>query len=108
MHQETVINKYVCWAVAAMLLVAVFPLPYGYYTLVRIVCTTFFGYLAYVNFALSRPMLASSCVLFSILFQPLIKVYFVKEIWGFVDVIAGIFALYLGVQIDKLRGDSES
>lgn len=106
MSHEISVNKHICWAVAAMLFLAILPLPYGYYTLVRLVCVVFFGYFAYFYFNTKKPVIACLCVLIVMLFQPLIKVFFSKGVWMFIDLVVAGFSIYLGAQTDRFRRDN--
>lgn len=76
------------WIVPAIaLVVAVFPLPYGYYTFIRIVtCLTCIA-LAYTAYG-PRPgsqIWTSLFVLIAIVFNPLIPVYLKKQTWMYID-----------------------
>ena len=66
------------WLVpTAALLLALFPLPYGYYTLLRIVVCGAAAYLAYRSFSASRRVTTWVLVLgaLALLFNPLIPVH---------------------------------
>lgn len=95
-------SKQASWAIAAILFVAILPMPYGYYTLARLASTAFFGYFAYSFFGLNKASLACGCLLAAMVFQPFIKVGFGKEIWVVVDLIAGIFAVFIGRRMDQI------
>ena len=78
---------------AVMLILGVFPLPYGYYTLLRFVATIVFIWAAYVSFNRGRKNITWLFCLGVILFNPFIKIHLPKELWSVVDVVAGIFML---------------
>lgn len=85
------------WALPILfLLVALFPLPYGYYNLLRLVVTICAGFLVYTEIKQSGPNLWS--VLFfsiALLFNPIIPIHLTREIWIFLDIlVAAGFALH--------------
>lgn len=79
-----------CLVLAAMMLLAVVPWPYGYYVLVRFVAMVVFGYMAYSFYSNRRIEHAIIAGVLALLFQPFIKVALGREVWQVVDVIAGI------------------
>jgi len=81
---------YIC---AAMLFVGAAPLPYGYYTLLRLVACGVFAFAAFVSFDRKHKTLPWVYVLLALLFNPIIKVHLPKEVWAFVDVAAAILLL---------------
>lgn len=87
-------------APAALLLLALIPLPYGYYTFLRIV-VTLCAALAAFEFYMSAKWRFISYIFIgiAILFNPVLPIYLTRTIWAPFDVIvAGIFCfgLYLG------------
>lgn len=81
---------YIC---AAMLFIGAAPLPYGYYTLLRLVACGVFAFAAYVAASRKRTVLPWVFGVLALLFNPLIKVHLPKEVWAVVDIAAGIFLL---------------
>ena len=81
---------YIC---AAMLFLGAAPLPYGYYTLLRLVSCGTFGFAAYVSFSRGRKVLPWIFVLVAVAFNPIVKVHLPKEVWAIVDVAAGLLLL---------------
>jgi hypothetical protein len=80
---------------AIMLLMCIFPLPYGYYTLTRLI-TTFIGiYLACNYYSKNKNELALSFIFIAVLFQPFIKISLGRDLWVIVDVVVAIFLLVL-------------
>jgi hypothetical protein len=76
---------------SVLLLVALLPLPYGYYTLLRIAVFACAGYLAYVSLGASQ---RGSLVTFSIialLFNPIIPVHLDRDIWFFIDIGVAVY-----------------
>ena len=79
---------------AILLFLAFLELPYGYYTLLRLVVT---GVSLYAAFGLLEKGSVNFWVMLAIavLFNPLIPVHLSKEIWIPIDIIVGIyFAAY--------------
>ena len=80
---------------AAILLLCVFPLPYGFFTIVRVVTTVISLYLAYTYFTQDKKELAITFTIVAVLFQPFIKLALGREIWQVVDVVVAILLLIL-------------
>lgn len=81
---------YIC---AAMLFLGVAPLPYGYYSLLRLVSCGTFALAAYVSFSLGSKAVPWVFVLAAVTFNPIVQVHFPKELWVIIDLAAGIFLL---------------
>ncbi len=77
---------------AGLMFLGVFPLPYGYYTFLRIVAAIVFGVNAVIYFD-TKKGLAIVYGLLTILFQPLIPITMDKEAWVVIDIIISIFLL---------------
>lgn len=85
-----------------MLLFSFLHLPYGYYTLLRIVVTCCIGYLVYLEYALNDSLSLSVILLafLVILFNPIIPVYFSRSIWTTLDIFT---ILVLGIHFIVFR-----
>ncbi|MCE5232734.1 MAG: DUF6804 family protein [Mizugakiibacter sp.] len=83
----------VIYACAAMLFVGTAPLPYGYYTLLRLVACGVFSLAAFVSADRKHKVLPWVFGLAALLFNPIAKVHLPKEAWALVDVAAGVFLL---------------
>ena len=83
----------IVYIAAAMLVLGAFPLPYGYYTLLRFVGCAVFGIAAYVAFKRKSQYLPWVYALLAIVFNPFIKIHFPKEAWMVIDVAAGLLLL---------------
>ena len=90
---------------AGILLLCVFPMPYGYFTIVRIVTTIMSCYLAYNYYTQSKKELAISFAIIAVLFQPLIKFTLGREMWLVVDIIVAILLIVLALK--KQQNSSE-
>lgn len=82
--------KYIQLAFAAMLLLCLADMPYGYYQLVRFMAMVLFGWMAY-DYSNKEQQLG--CVTFgslALLFQPFFKIALGRTIWNIVDVVVAI------------------
>jgi len=83
----------VIYVAAVMLFLGAAPLPYGYYMLLRFVACGVFAFAAFIAFDRKRKVLPWVYGFMALVFNPIIKIYFPKELWVIVDVAAGIFLL---------------
>jgi hypothetical protein len=75
------------WLLAiVLLLVATARLPYGYYTLLRITVAGFCGLVAYLAWQEDSRVWATAFGLITVVFNPIIPVYFDRGIWLWLDV----------------------
>ena len=75
-----------------MLVLAVFPLPYGYYTILRIIvtiCAALIAHGAYKSSGNITPSVLLFCAL-AILFNPLIPIHLSKAIWVPINLISAV------------------
>ena len=87
--------KYIPLYLAALMLLCLAPMPYGYYTLVRILATVVFGVYAYKCYAAKKEGLTWVFVTLALLFQPLAKVGLGRTIWNIIDVVVAIGLIVL-------------
>ena len=80
---------------AIILLLCVFDLPYGFYSIVRVSTTTISGYFAYNYFTRNKLELAITFTIITLLFQPLVKIALGRDIWVVVDVLVAILFLVI-------------
>ncbi len=83
----------VIYACAAMLFIGAAPLPYGYYTLLRLVACGVFAFAAFIAADRKHNVLPWAFGLMVLLFNPIVKIHLPKEAWTLVDVAAGVFLL---------------
>ena len=75
----------------ALCLAAMAPLPYGFYTFVRIT-VTIIGIVAALDFYKNKDEVWFLFVGIALLFNPIIPIYLNREIWFFIDlIVAGAF-----------------
>ena len=87
--------KYVPLYLAAVLLLCLAPMPYAYFTLVRIMATVVFGIYAYKCYLGKKEGLTWAFVTLALLFQPFAKVGLGRTIWNIIDVIVAIGLIIL-------------
>lgn len=95
----------VIYIAAGMLIVAVAPLPYGYYMLLRLVATGVFAWSAYVAYERQYQVLPWVLVLLAVLFNPVIKIHLPREMWAAIDIGAGIFLVAISSKLREQRLD---
>ena len=76
-------------------------MPYGYYTLLRLVACAVFGFAAFIAFERKSKVLPWLYAILALLFNPIIKVYLPKEMWAIMDVASGIFLLATSKTVRK-------
>lgn len=100
-------NHYALWLVPiGMLVLALLNLPYGYYTLLRIIVCGCCGYLAYKEYEIEQK--ASFWVLvlgaISLLFNPLIPIHLGRDVWAIIDPsVALILSVHIRTEFRKRR-----
>lgn len=84
-------------AIAAILLLCLAPMPYGYFMLVRLLSTIAFGLMAYRFYRERKEWLAYTFGVLALLFQPFYKIALGRTIWNVIDVIVaiGLIALFI-------------
>ena len=93
--------KPVIYIAAALLLIGAVPLPYGYYSLLRIVATIVFVWAASVSYSRKYAVLPWAFALLAILFNPIIKIYLPKEVWSIIDVACAVFLVAVSRRIEQ-------
>ncbi|MBO4563877.1 MAG: hypothetical protein J5720_00415 [Bacteroidaceae bacterium] len=80
---------------AALLLLCLAPMPYGYYQVVRFVSMVIFAVMAYRYWTQAQKGLAVTFGALALLFQPIFKVALGRMIWNIVDVVVAIGLIVL-------------
>ncbi len=88
----------------ALSLIALAPMPYGYYTLLKIAVTGCASITIYLKYqADDKSLLFWLCVAVAILFNPIIPIHLTREIWMFFNiVVAGLFG-FLAYRINNSK-----
>ena len=81
---------------AALLLLCLAPMPYGFYQLVRFVAMVMFAVFAYSYWGKDSKPLAVTFGALALLFQPFLKIFLGRVMWNIVDVLValGLILLY--------------
>jgi len=80
----------------AMLLLAIFPFPYGYYILLRLVVCSTAAYLSWLSYKRQSFRWVWIMGFIVLLFNPLIPISLGKGLWLFMDLaIAIVFGIFL-------------
>lgn len=95
--------KQIFLILAAMLLLCLAPMPYGYFMLVRFVMMAAFGFMAYRYFMIKKSIAAWVFVLLAVLFQPIYKIVLGRGIWNALDVVVATFLIILYVVERRLE-----
>jgi hypothetical protein len=90
---------------AIMLLIGIAEMPYGYYTLLKLVSTGVFLIATWIAYDRKLALLPWIYLLFAIIFNPLVKIHFEKEVWAWIDLAASIL---LVSTLRKINPDMES
>ena len=92
---------------AAVLLLCLFSMPYGYFQLVRFISTLAFGVMAFRYYQERKVWLAYTCGTLALLFQPFYKIALGRTVWNIVDVIVAIGLIVLFIYEWK-KGNSKT
>ena len=82
--------KTIRYFVGAILLLAIADLPYGYYTLLRIIVTIVAGITAFIASEQENQFWMILFGAIAILFNPIIPIYLDKDVWVVIDVIVAV------------------
>lgn len=93
---------------AALLLLCLINMPYGYYQFVRFTAMVGFAYLAYSANEQSNRNEMFIYFALAILFQPFFTIALGRTIWNIVDVITGIGLLISAIKDTKIKLNRKS
>ena len=96
-------NKIIKIVLAALLLLCLLNMPYGYFQFVRFAATVGFAYLAYSANEQNNKNEMLIYIALSILFQPFLKIALGRTIWNIVDLIVGIALLISVINQSKTK-----
>jgi hypothetical protein len=89
----------IIYTTALILVIGVFPLPYGYYMLLRLVVTSVFIWAAMTTCRKGKSDLMWVCIVVALLFNPIFKVHLINSIWVGIDIITAVFLIVIREQI---------
>jgi len=92
---------------AAVLLLCLVSMPYGYFQLVRFLSTLAFGVMTFRYYQERKEWLAYTCGTLALLFQPFYKIALGRTVWNIVDVIVAIGLIVLFIYEWK-KGDGKT
>lgn len=82
--------NYIGLFLSLILLLCLAPMPYGYFTLVRLLAMVVFGVYAYKFYTAKKDGLAWVFVTLALLFQPFIKVALGRVVWNIIDIVVAV------------------
>ena len=82
--------KQVYLILAALMLLCLAPMPYGYFQLVRFVAMVVFGIMAYRYYVADKTIAATVFGVLALLFQPIYKIALGRTVWNVVDVVVAV------------------
>ena len=88
---------------AALLLLALADLPYGYYTILRLLVFAVGAYGVYLAHKVKQQGWAWTLGAIAVLFNPLFPIYLEREVWAPIDVAVAVVLL---VSIRTVRGEA--
>lgn len=90
--------KYFYLILAAMMLLCLAPMPYGYYIFVRFVAMVAFGWMAFKYWQEKQEAWSVTFGALAVLFQPLIKIALGRTMWNIVDAAVAILLVLLFIK----------
>jgi hypothetical protein len=96
-------NKIFKIVLAALLLLCLLNMPYGYFQFVRFTAMVGFAYLAFSANEQNSKNEMLIYIALSILFQPFLKIALGRTIWNIVDLIVGIALLISVINQSKTK-----
>jgi hypothetical protein len=86
-------NKIIKIVLAALLLLCLLEMPYGYYQFVRFVSMAGFAYLAYSANEKNHKNELFLYITLALLFQPFFKIALGRTIWNIIDLVVAVSLL---------------
>lgn len=94
------VNKLICYVSAIALMLGLLSLPFGYYTLLRIIVCIAAGYIVYREYSF-KGVWNNWVLIFSLialLFNPLFVIFLSRSLWFFIDIFcAGLFVAHFKI-----------
>jgi len=95
--------KQVYLILAALMLICLAPMPYGYFQLVRFVAMVAFGVMAYQYYMRQKTVATVIFVVLALLFQPIYKIALGRATWNVIDVLVAVLLIGLFVLEKRLE-----
>lgn len=84
-----------------LILICLFKLPYGAYSLIRFILLIGFCYLAFTANEAKQETACIIYIILAVLFQPIFKIPLGRTIWNIVDVVVAIGLIYSLIKQNK-------
>ena len=84
-------------SIAALLLLCLVNMPYGFYQLVRFLAMVSFAYFSYEYFKDKQDKIGFAFAALALLFQPFFKITLGRTIWNILDVVVAIGLVWLAI-----------
>ncbi len=91
--------------IAALLLLCLAPMPYGYYQLVRFVAMVAFAVMAWNYYEKKQEVWAIVFGALALLFQPFVKIALGRLVWNVVDVVVAVLLIGISLRTFKMKDD---
>ena len=88
-------KAFIYGVIAAILLLCLVDMPYGFYTFVRFIAAAAFCYFAYEAHSARNNVRMILFIVLAILFQPFIKIPIGRAIWNIIDVVVVAYLIIL-------------
>lgn len=87
------IPRVIIYALATMMIIALFPMQYGYYTLLRITAFSLFALLAYDSHIRSLKLLPWIFGFMAIIYNPVFKIHLLRETWEMINLLSAVLLI---------------
>jgi len=98
--------RHIYLILAALMLLCLAPMPYGYFQLVRFVAMVVFGLMAYQYYCRNKSIAATVFGVLALLFQPIYKIALGRATWNVIDVV--VAALLIGLFVLEKRSEKKT
>ncbi len=99
-------KKNIYLILAALMLLCLAPMPYGYFQLVRFVAMVAFGWMAYRYYLNQKTIAMWVFGALALLFQPIYKIALGRTVWNVVDFVVALLLIAMFV-LEWRRGTKE-
>jgi hypothetical protein len=93
--------------IAALLLLAILPLPYAYYTLLRPIVCLGLIFLLIKDWQNLLPHNKAICVVIAVMFNPFSPIYLSKFVWVAIDLASALYLLKYETKITFIKNQNE-
>lgn len=98
------INNVIVVNIIILIVATLGNLPYGFYTLLRLVVFVTFSFMAYQIYQKEEfSKITTINIVISLLYNPFVKVHFDKNIWIIINIATAIYCMLLLINIKKWK-----